>query len=287
MRVRPRPRRGGRRGILARAGLCAALAALALWSAQAQAHGDLQERIDAATAEISRAPGDAQPLLRRAELHRLHEDWAAALADCDSALALEPSLESVDFLRGRILLEAGRAEEALASLGRFLERHPDQAEALLARSLALEAMGDPAGAAADYARVIAQTPQPEPEWVLQRARMLERAGEPLEALAALDAGMAQLGPLVSLQEPAIDLEVRLRRLEPALARLDTLAAQSQRQESWLARRGDILMAFEQSEAARAAYEAALAALEALPPTQRTTPAMKTLEAHVRGRLGGA
>src|SRR2546428_1170647 len=89
------------------------------------AHGDLHERIAALSEQIADAPGNARLYLQRAELHRQHEDWTAALADCDKAAELDPGITDVDLLRGRTLLECGQPREALPVLERFLIKFPD------------------------------------------------------------------------------------------------------------------------------------------------------------------
>jgi len=75
--------------------------------------------------------------------------------------------------------------------------------------------------------------------------------------AALDAGMARLGPIVSLQLPAVELEVALGRTDRALARLDTLLARTAN-PAWVARRGDLLLRAGRSTEARHEYARARA-----------------------------
>jgi tetratricopeptide (TPR) repeat protein len=158
----------GRRAIAAMALACAAAA---------PAHGPLQEQIDALTAQIERDPS-ATAYLRRGELHRLHEDWDAALADYQRAAALMPADDSVDFLRGRALLEAGKPAEAMLALDRYLARHPDHVEALVTQARTLRALGHYRAAAAEYTRAIERLPRPDPDHYLERARIeaADRAG---------------------------------------------------------------------------------------------------------------
>ncbi len=96
--------------------------------------------------------------------------------------------------------------------------------------------------------------------------------------------MAALGPLVSLGFEAIDLEVRLRRFDAALARIDQLSAGSPRRESWLVRRGEILEAAGRDAEARQAYESAMDAIAALPAGRRAVPAVADLAASARRGL---
>ena len=67
----------------AAARLCALLI---LWPASPAllAHGDLHDRIVEISAQIERQPASSGLIFKRAELHRHHGDWPAALAAIDS-----------------------------------------------------------------------------------------------------------------------------------------------------------------------------------------------------------
>ena len=88
------------------------------------AHEGLDLQIARATREIEARPGCAELHLQRGELHRLHEDWAAAKADFDRAEKLDPKMTGVDLARGRLWLAAGDPKEAGKCLDRFLSRSP-------------------------------------------------------------------------------------------------------------------------------------------------------------------
>lgn len=253
-------------------------------TAVAPAHDGLHEQIAGISARIRRDPRNASLHLKRGELHRLHREWRRAAADYDRAARLDPRLATVDFARGRMLFEAGRAREAESALDRFLRAEPRHAEALTTRARVLVRLGRREEAARDFTRALALAP--EPDLFVERAAVLAAAGgaHAREALGGLDEGVARYGPLVTLQLPAIELELREGRYDAALARLDTVAAQTPRQESWLERRGDILLRAGRTEEARAAYAAALAALEKLPAPRRRTRAAAELEARVRAAL---
>ncbi|MBI3880320.1 MAG: hypothetical protein HY301_09695, partial [Verrucomicrobia bacterium] len=70
----------------------------------AGAHGDVHERLAAATAELEKNPADAVLLVRRGELHREHRDWGAALADFGRAAKLDAKV-ATDFFKGRVLAD--------------------------------------------------------------------------------------------------------------------------------------------------------------------------------------
>ena len=260
-------------------------ALLLLVAGGACAHGPLLEQIEKLTAEIARDPANAQLYIRRGELHRVHEEWDAALADYRRASKLSPEDDRIDFLRGRALQEAGRAGQAKTALDAYLSQHPGNSEALVARARALRALGDYRAAVDDYARAIERNPRPDPDLYLERARAELATRESAHALAGIDAAIARLGPIPALQLFAIEVDMQQGRIDDALQRLDTVAARSPRKETWLARRGELLAQAGRPDEARSAYAAALSAIEALPPGARQTRAIADLEGRVRSALG--
>jgi predicted Zn-dependent protease len=258
--------------------------ALVLVAGPARAHGPFHDRIIAASERVARQPGNAEALVARGELYREHGDFDQAMADFDAAARALPPSEEVDLLRGRTLVDARRAHQAMVYLDRYLGRHPDSPAGFAERARAHEEVVARQAAADDYERAIELTARPAPDQYLRRMRLQLAAGRPEAALGGLDEGIARLGPLASLEQPAIDLELEARRWPQALARIDLVAASSPRQESWLARRGEVLLLAGRRAEARRAFRAALAAVVALPPAERQRPTITELEARLRRRL---
>jgi tetratricopeptide (TPR) repeat protein len=250
------------------------------------AHGDLHERIAALTKQINDAPTNAELYLRRGELHRAHRDWKPALADYDRVAQLRPDLDVVDLSRGLTFFASGSPEAAIAALDRFLLKHPEHAEASLTRARARAKLGRHEAAAEDFTRAITHTTMPRPEHYLERAQALTALGDARidDALRGLDEGIKTLGPIVTLQLYAIDFELRKNRHDAALARLDQIAAQAARKETWLARRGAILEQARRPGEARQAYATALAALDLVPVSRRNTKTTVELESRLRAAL---
>jgi predicted Zn-dependent protease len=256
-----------------------------LLSSFAHAHEGLHEQLAAITAKINRDPKNASLYLQRGELHRLHHDWRRATADYDQATRLQPGLTIVDLARGKMLFESGRFQRAKLVLDRFLVQQPNHFEGLLTRARVLAKLGSTADAVKDFTRAIALSAVPDPELYLERAGTIAKDGKSIaEALSGLDEGIKQLGPIVTLQLPAIDLELRRHNYEGALTRLDLIAAQSERKEAWLVRRGEILKLAGREEEARAAFNAALVAIESLPPERRHSKAVTALQVRARSAL---
>jgi predicted Zn-dependent protease len=254
-----------------------------LLSSFAYAHEGLHEQIAAITAKIKRDPKNASLYLQRGELHRLHRDWSRAAIDYNRAARLEPGLTIVDLARGKMLFESGRLQRSKLVLDRFLSQQPNHFEGLTTRARVLAKLGSTVDAIKDFTGAIAQSP--EPELYLERAETTVRDGKRLdEALSGLDEGIKRLGPIVTLQLPAIELELRRQNYEGALSRLDLVAAQSERKETWLVRRGEILRLTGRDEEARAAFNAALVAIESLPPWRRQSKAVTALQVRARSAL---
>jgi tetratricopeptide (TPR) repeat protein len=241
-------------------------------------HGDILAQIEAVGRDIAKDPGTAHLYLKRAELHRVHQDWSAALADYARTEELLPGGILVRFFRGRMSWEAGRPEVALPDLDAYLAKKPTHGEALLIRSRVRAALGDRTGAIADLDVALANLPRPTPEDYLEKARLEAAVGiaGKSAALKTLDTGIAGLGPAPALIIEAISLEAALGRYDAALARIDALHENQRSQPRWLARRGDLLVEAGRLRDAREAYERALDALEALPAARRASRAMRAL-----------
>ncbi len=252
------------------------------------AHGELHDRIAAVERRIAREPSNPEHYLLRADLYRQHGDWPSALADLDRAAGLAPENAGALYLRGRVLLDAGRPADARAALESYLTReseHRDRrASAHLLLAEAAMGLAQPLQAAGHYRRATELAERPGPQAFLDCARALGAAGEPIDdALACLDDGLARLGTLPALELPAIELELEAGRFDAALARLDRLAARSPRREHWRVRRGEILEQAGRFQEARAAFLEARAALAALPADRRPR-AGRELEARIRRGL---
>ena len=254
-----------------------------LLSSFAHAHEGLHEQIAAITAKIKRDPKNASLFLQRGELHRLHRDWSRAAADYDRAARLQPGLAIVDVARGKMLFDSGRFQRAKLVLDRFLTQQPNHFDAVMTRARVLAKLGSTAAAVNDFTRAIGQSP--DPELYRERAETINRDGKHIdEALSGLDEGIKRLGPIVTLQLPAIELELRRQNYDGALSRLDLIAAQSERKEAWLVRRGEILKLAGRDEGARAAFNAALVAIDSLPPARRQSKAVTALQVRARSAL---
>jgi predicted Zn-dependent protease len=278
--------------------LLAVTICLTVLSSSTQAHEGLHEQIVAITAKIKRDPKNATLYLQRGELHRLHRDWTRAAADYDHAARLEPESKVIDLVRGKMFFESGRLQRARLTLDRFLAQQPSHFEGLVTRARVLAGLGATTNAIKDFTEALAVSP--DPELYLERAQVAAGnahgsarhaqvaapdAKRIDEALKGLDEGIKRLGPLVTLHLAAIDLELRRHNYNAALARLDIVMSQSERKETWLVRRGEILALAGRADEARVAFQNALTAIDSLPPSRRQTRSITALQLRIRSALG--
>lgn len=250
-----------------------------------RAHGDDQLLIDALTEELGKT-ADPDLLIRRGELFRHHQEWEKAEADFVAAGQLDSKLALVDFFRARVLLEAGSPAKALPFVARYVAASPNEAEGWFLRGEVSHALGKSTAGADDYAEGIRRSPRPRPEHYLRRARLLAAAPpRDLErVLAAVNEGIAKLGPVISLVDYAITLEVESGNYAAALQRVELALTHAPRRETWLVRRGDILVKAGRIPEAIVSYRSALSAIEELPERYRDTVPMEKLAGDARKSL---
>ncbi len=209
--------------------------------AMAAGAGD-EEKLAVLAAQIAKQPDNPAPLLLRAQLHREAGDRESALADLDLAASLPGGVVPANIAAAEILQRMKQPAAALERARRVLEKEPDNVAALGLQGRALWELGKPAEAAAVRRRLLAVVGVPEPDHYRDLATALAATGPRgmKAALAVLDQGIARLGPVVSLDLPALELELKLRRWAPALQRTDRLARTTRRPDLWAARRQEIL-----------------------------------------------
>jgi tetratricopeptide (TPR) repeat protein len=253
------------------AGRLAIVLALGIAPAVASAHVGVDE-LDAATQrELATKPDDPQKHLDRARVLQMKGAWDAALEAVEAAAAHGADPDVCGSTRASIYLEAGFPRMAKVEIDRVLARRPEAAGLLYERGRAWLALGDREAAARDFGDGIAKGPRPTPEQVIAHRDVLVELGKKDEAVKALDAGMARVGHVASLELPAVDLEVELGRYDAALARLDRLVATAPPNPLWITRRGEVLEKAGRTDAARAEYAKALALIDARPAARRGKP----------------
>ena len=140
------------------------------------AHGSMDQQIAYASSEIADHPGSARRYLARAELHRIHKDWYAALADLKQAESLDADLQFVQLSRGKLYAEQGLLVAAHRALSAFVEKQPESTDGLITLARVLVQQGENEQSVAIFDRAIRSTPQPAPDYYLEVARACAACG---------------------------------------------------------------------------------------------------------------
>jgi predicted Zn-dependent protease len=227
--------------IILKASLLWGIIFVLLTSTNVSAHDGLHEQIIAVTEEIKKDPQNFVLYLKRGELYRLHGEWKNAERDFNQVEKLNPSLTLLDLGRGKLWLDAGHFSQAKQVLVRFLAKESNSFEGVLTFARVLTKLKQTQKAVGYFTRAIALSPPDSAEIYMERAQTLTDAGKINPALQGLDEGIEKLGGLITLQSAAIDLEVKRKNYNAALARIEKLSAAMPRKESFLLRRGEILL----------------------------------------------
>jgi tetratricopeptide (TPR) repeat protein len=114
--------------------------------------------------------------------------YEKAITIYESALAIQPEIDSVWHSRGILLANLGKYEEAIASYERALSIKPDD-ETLFHRGLALSRLGRYEEAIASYERGLAIKPDKDDAWYI-RGLLLWRMDKYEKAVASFDRALA-------------------------------------------------------------------------------------------------
>ena len=206
--------------------VAAHLAVLLLCAGAALAHGPLAARIEGLDRRLRSEPTNASLYVERAEAHRVAGHLVAAGQDLERAATLAPELAEVLLYRALLARDLQRPADALHYLGAYLERAETSGAATVVYALTVRAeisldLGRTADALADLRQAIERQPNASPELYQRCAELIlavRGAAGRLDALAVLDLGIERLGPVVSLEQAAIDIELALGRRERAAER---------------------------------------------------------------------
>lgn len=186
-------------------------------------------------------------------VHFNAEDLRHALMWFDRALALRPAFPEALSARAIVLQRLGQPEDALESFEALLELRPQDAEALFNMGVVLQSLGRMAEALVTYEKVLYRSPA-HCEALTNRGALLERFGRHEEALACFSAiETIKPGDSANLFNKGSVLR-KLGRLEDALAAYEDAARRGPPDAETELNRGNVLQKLGRLEEALAAYD---------------------------------
>jgi predicted Zn-dependent protease len=215
-------------------GLFAVLVLTAVLASPVWPHSDLLLQIEELDAVIDLQPENAELLIRRGDLHRRHQDYAAAGRDFAAARQASPAFPVLDFYQGRLLLETGDWPAAVNFLSRYLDTHPEHAGAWLLRGEARMKLNRPLPAAGDFGQAIYHSENPSPELYIFQALALVDSGSDSwdEARKVVDGALMQFPGEVSLLGLGTDIALAQNRPGEAQRYINTLPEALTRLPQW-------------------------------------------------------
>lgn len=252
------------------------------------AHGYGHEKILQITAQL-KAQGDSADLYaKRAHIFQDNQHWLEAMSDFDKAADLDPDNADYDIDRASLCYDAGEYMRSLDFVDLYLLRHENTMAALLLKARSYRALKQFKQAGKFYELALSQATtvagSQSPQWYVEFADTLTKAGDKQKALHVLQQGIEQLGDISVFQVMAAELEVDLALYDSALERIDQLLNHSQRKDIWLARRADILSSAGRGKEAQRTYQQAYTALRGLPQRLQNLPVSRDLENTLLARI---
>lgn len=160
--------------------------------------------LQSARKAVSLAENDVQSRMTLARLYQVLELPEDAIAQTDAAIKLAPELGEAYLLRGELLLEAGRENEALADLTRATELNPNLAE----QAADIAAGGPPEEAEKTEQEEVIPAPIEQPE-----SQAKEKKAKQEDSPAPEKAVLGEEKPADGLDKVRELLNEAIRRLE--------------------------------------------------------------------------
>jgi tetratricopeptide (TPR) repeat protein len=134
------------------------------------------------TALLRRNPRDANALFNRARAYEQLKDYPRALEDANRALPVAQKKDSVQIVRGNVLLELNKYDDAIEAYTDALRANPAQHIAYHNRAVALHKKKEYRAAIQDFTEALRLKPA-DPEAYAGRARAYKRLQEYEKAIA--------------------------------------------------------------------------------------------------------
>lgn len=251
---------------------------LSAWS-----HGDLHDQIDRVSQHLKGGHPKAAHYLKRGQLYLQHGNYPDAITDLGKSLELETELNVAHYHLAQAHLAMGNSDTAEHHIKLFLKPLGQENYGGLSRGYALlgkihQKKNEHLEAVQAFEKSLQNNMQPAPVDYLQVAGSYVKLGKEYQqkALDILDQGIVRLGPVVTLQEEAIELDLLSGSYDAALNRVKTLRSQGINEANIYFKQASIMSQAGRFEEAQASYKKALAEIERLPANKQASRPIQKL-----------
>jgi tetratricopeptide (TPR) repeat protein len=209
-----------------------------------------EDEVAGLTELLNQDPNNVDLLKQRAALLRLEQRHSESLGDLDRARLLEPNDRQIGLLRAQTLSALRRDQDAEVELEIFLRSETGRARvfALAERAEIGARAGRTGPAIADYNAAIAI--EPALDLYLARGKLQEFSGQTGAAVAGYQNAISRLGPVPSLTNALIRLQIAQGQFQSALDVIEGELARTPNKTLWLVRRAEVLAAMGQPAQAK-------------------------------------
>lgn len=236
---------------------------LLFFNSGAFAHGVVHQQIDELTVQIDHQPANTKLLLKRGQLYVDDQNWLNAQKDFNAVRQLNSGVTVVDLLEAKMWYAANRLGLSYPLVNQYLQHNPDVPAALALRAKISLMLGRADSATTDFAKVVELSNRVLPNMYLQWAKA-QASVIPLNRQKVhqiVQWGLDKLGPLVVLQQYAIDFDRQQQDYQSALVGLEKLPQQLRQQPFWLVQKANLLEFLNKSIEAKAQFQLALDRLQ--------------------------
>lgn len=268
---------------LGKLSLLFSLLCLPIWLS---AHGSIHEKIAHISKKIQKNPNKPELYLKRSTYYRIDQDFDLAYKDLLHVQMNHPEVELVDFHLANLFSEFKFPQTALLYINRFLEKKPENTDALIIRASIFIQLKKEEAAVRDFTKAIHLQIKPKPDYYVEIARAVIRGDSANfgEAVRWLEEGETVFGFNIVLSTEKIDILEGGRQFDAAILQINQVISQLPRHEKWLFRKAGLLEKAERPAEAYENYQKAEKAIQQLPKSRRASRAVMEMEGKIAIRL---
>lgn len=231
------------------------------------AHGDLDDRILAASEEINSFPDSAYLYLKRGALYYQHEEFAKAIVDLKQVRELGYEDLYCDLVFAQSYFELENYEEALLCIHRIESKNENHVNALKVKAKIFFKQKRYEESARIYEAIIGHSRKTFPVNYIDASKAWELSQHKNgigNATRILEKGMEDLAPLFVLLDRLLSIYLSNHNFEKALETQNRIIESANRKELAYQKGGEIALQMKDTVQAKKYFEASLQAIQQLP-----------------------